>query len=163
MSETERLIQDCIRGDRGAQGRLYQLYATKMLRVCLRYAKNKEEAEDILQEGFMKVFTGLRQFNFKGSFEGWIRKITKENKRLQKTSAPVGFINERDNSIATSNQANMVNAPATINGSNNKKEAFNRSNYKKIKKTSAIVDNTREVFAQTNIFNQKEKVAITLT
>jgi len=82
---------------------------------------------------------------------------------LQKTSAPVGFINERDNSIATSNQANMVNAPATINGSNNKKEAFNRSNYKKIKKTSAIVDNTREVFAQTNIFNQKEKVAITLT
>ncbi len=75
MSETERLIQDCIKGDRSAQGSLYQLYATKMFRVCLRYAKNKEEAEDILQEGFMKVFTGLRQFNFEGSFEGWIRKI----------------------------------------------------------------------------------------
>ena len=75
VSETERLIQDCIKGDRSAQGRLYQLYATKMLRVCLRYAKNKEEAEDILQEGFIKVFTGLRQFNFEGSFEGWIRKI----------------------------------------------------------------------------------------
>ncbi|MCW3093719.1 MAG: sigma-70 family polymerase sigma factor [Ferruginibacter sp.] len=46
-----------------------------MFAVCLRYAKNKEEAEEILQEGFMKVFTFLHQFNFEGSFEGWIRKI----------------------------------------------------------------------------------------
>jgi len=46
-----------------------------MFAVCLRYSKNKEEAEEILQEGFMKVFTHLHQFNFEGSFEGWIRKI----------------------------------------------------------------------------------------
>jgi len=50
VSETERLIQDCTKGDRNAQGRLYQLYATKKLRLCLRNEKNKEEAEDILQE-----------------------------------------------------------------------------------------------------------------
>jgi RNA polymerase sigma-70 factor (ECF subfamily) len=54
-----------------------------MLAVCLRYSKNKEEAEEILQEGFMKVFTYLHQFNFDGSFEGWIRKIM-VNAALQK-------------------------------------------------------------------------------
>ena len=75
MSETERLINDCIKGHRNAQSQLYQLFATKMFTVCLRYAKNKEEAEDILQEGFVKVFISLRQFNFEGSFEGWVRKI----------------------------------------------------------------------------------------
>ena len=75
MSETERIVHDCIKGNRNAQNQLYRLFATKMLTVCLRYAKNKEEAEDVLQEGFMKVFTCLRQFNFEGSFEGWIRRI----------------------------------------------------------------------------------------
>ncbi|MEO6356879.1 MAG: sigma-70 family RNA polymerase sigma factor [Ferruginibacter sp.] len=75
MPETQQLIQGCIKGNRYDQNRLYQLYASAMFSVCLRYSKNKEEAEEILQEGFMKVFTHLHQFNFEGSFEGWIRKI----------------------------------------------------------------------------------------
>ncbi len=75
MSQTDKLIQGCIKGHRFAQSRLYELFAPKMLTVCLRYSKNKQEAEEILQEGFMKVFTFLHQFNFEGSFEGWIRKI----------------------------------------------------------------------------------------
>jgi RNA polymerase sigma-70 factor (ECF subfamily) len=75
VTETEEIIHDCIKGHRAAQSQLYQLFASKMLGVCLRYSKNKEEAEEILQEGFMKVFSFLHQFNFDGSFEGWIRKI----------------------------------------------------------------------------------------
>jgi RNA polymerase sigma-70 factor (ECF subfamily) len=75
VPETEQLIQGCIKGNRYDQNRLYQLYASTMFSVCLRYSKNKEEAEEILQEGFMKVFTHLHQFSFEGSFEGWIRKI----------------------------------------------------------------------------------------
>ena len=46
-----------------------------MFVVCLRYAKNREEAEEILQEGFLKVFEHIHQFKFEGSFEGWMRKI----------------------------------------------------------------------------------------
>lgn len=75
MSETDKLIKDCLKGNRAAQSQVYQLFAPTMFSVCLRYAKSREEAEEILQEGFMKVFTFLHQFNFEGSFEGWIRKI----------------------------------------------------------------------------------------
>jgi RNA polymerase sigma-70 factor (ECF subfamily) len=70
-----KLIQECIAGKRSAQGQLYALFAPKMFVVCLRYAKNREEAEEILQEGFMKVYKSLAQFRNAGSFEGWVRKI----------------------------------------------------------------------------------------
>ena len=75
VDSTEKLIQGCIRGDRHSQTRLYELYAPKMFVVCLRYSKNKEEAEEIVQEGFMKVFSFLHKFKSTGSFEGWVRKI----------------------------------------------------------------------------------------
>jgi RNA polymerase sigma-70 factor (ECF subfamily) len=69
------LIKGCIGGDRIAQTKLYNLYARKMLGVCMWYARNKQEAEEILQDGFMRVFTYLHKFSGEGSFEGWIRKI----------------------------------------------------------------------------------------
>lgn len=75
-SATEKeLIQDCIKGDRKSQKKLFCVHASKMMAVCLRYAKNKSEAEDILQEAFIKVFTNLDAYKFEGSFEGWIRRI----------------------------------------------------------------------------------------
>jgi RNA polymerase sigma factor (sigma-70 family) len=76
LQDTEQLlIKGCIAGDRALQTKLYNLFAPKMLGVCLRYARNKEEAEDILQEGFLRVFTYIKTFKGNGSFEGWIRKI----------------------------------------------------------------------------------------
>ncbi|MCW3114349.1 MAG: polymerase sigma-70 factor [Segetibacter sp.] len=72
---TQLLIEGCIKGDRFSQSRLYNLYNQKMFLVCLRYARNREEAEEILQEGFMKVFEFIHQYKFNGSFEGWMRKI----------------------------------------------------------------------------------------
>src|SRR5215831_4746469 len=69
------LIQGCSDGDRHAQSRLYELLAPSMFGVCLRYSSNREEAEEILQEGFLKAFECIHQFRFAGSFEGWIRKI----------------------------------------------------------------------------------------
>jgi RNA polymerase sigma-70 factor (ECF subfamily) len=62
-------------GNRKMQYELYQRFAPKMYGVCLRYAANAEEAEDILQEGFIKVFRKLDSFRSEGSFEGWIRRI----------------------------------------------------------------------------------------
>ncbi len=69
------IIKKCIRGNRDAQSRLYHLYAPVMFIVCQRYARSREDAEDILQEGFIKVFINLEQYRAEGSFEGWMRRI----------------------------------------------------------------------------------------
>lgn len=74
ISDTD-LIEGCQREDRKMQQQLYQRFAPKMYGVCLRYAGNIEEAEDILQEGFIKVFRKIGSFRGEGSFEGWIRRI----------------------------------------------------------------------------------------
>jgi RNA polymerase sigma factor (sigma-70 family) len=74
FSESD-LIDGCIRGDRKMQYELYQRFAPKMYGVCLRYAGKAEEAEDILQEGFIKVFNKMSSYRGEGSFEGWIRRI----------------------------------------------------------------------------------------
>jgi RNA polymerase sigma-70 factor, ECF subfamily len=75
VEQLEQHIQGCLKGNRQSQNKLYEWFAPKMFLLCLRYAKNKEEAEEILQEGFLKVFAFIHQFKFSGSFEGWMRKI----------------------------------------------------------------------------------------
>jgi len=76
LPDTEQLlIKGCIGGDRAFQTKLYELYAPKMLGVCMRYSKNREEAEEVLHEGFLRVFTYIKKFRGDGSLEGWIRKI----------------------------------------------------------------------------------------
>ncbi len=69
------LVEGCLRGDRALQRELYSRFAPKMYGVCLRYAANTEEAEDILQEGFIKVFRKISSFRREGSFEGWVRRV----------------------------------------------------------------------------------------
>jgi RNA polymerase sigma factor (sigma-70 family) len=71
----KQIIDACIKEDRIAQRILYDTYSKKMLGVCIRYATDTMEAEDILQEGFIKVFSNISQYTYKGSFEGWIRRI----------------------------------------------------------------------------------------
>jgi len=75
LDNYSEIIKACLKGNRIAQNRLFQLFADKMYGMCLRYADNEDEAKDILQDGFIKVFLNLKQFNNKGSFEGWIRRI----------------------------------------------------------------------------------------
>ena len=75
QNEEQQLIKSCINGQYLAQKKLYDLYASKFFAVSLRYAKNHDEAEDILQDAFIKIFDHLNQFQFKGSFEGWMRRI----------------------------------------------------------------------------------------
>ena len=75
LEQETHLIQACIDGDRQSQNRLYAAFAPKMFAVCLRYCKNREEAEEILQEGFVQIFRSLKNFRKEGSFEGWARKI----------------------------------------------------------------------------------------
>jgi len=71
----EALIKGCLKNEATAQRELYNRYSSKMLAVCYRYAHNREDAEDMLQEGFIKVFLQLHSFENRGAFEGWIRRI----------------------------------------------------------------------------------------
>ncbi|GAB4382843.1 MAG: RNA polymerase sigma factor [Salibacteraceae bacterium] len=70
----EELIKKCLEGDQRAQKALFDKYSRKMMSVCMRYMANREEAEDVLQDGFIKVFKHLGSYQGKGSFEGWIRR-----------------------------------------------------------------------------------------
>lgn len=71
----EAILQGCLENDTVAQRELYNRYSPKMLSVCYRFAHNREDAEDMLQEGFIKVFSQIHTFQNKGAFEGWIRRI----------------------------------------------------------------------------------------
>ena len=69
------LVKNCLKGDPIAQRKLFDKFAPKMLGVCMRYAKSTEQAEDVLQDAFIKVFQKLNHFKEKGSLEGWVRRI----------------------------------------------------------------------------------------
>lgn len=71
----EDIIAGCKKGKYACQEELYKLLAPKMYAVCLRYTDNQDDAKDVLQEGFIKVFDKIEQYVGKGSFEGWVRKI----------------------------------------------------------------------------------------
>ena len=71
----DSLLEGCRKGDRKAQESLYKILASRMMGVCMRYAKDTFEAEDVLQMGFVKVFQKVSEFRGDGSFEGWIRRI----------------------------------------------------------------------------------------
>lgn len=69
------LVKNCLKGKIAAQKQLYDLFASPMLSVCYRYTRSITDAEDVLQEGFVKVFFNLNQYQFKGELGAWIRRI----------------------------------------------------------------------------------------
>ncbi|MEN9440128.1 MAG: hypothetical protein RLZ33_204 [Bacteroidota bacterium] len=109
------LIIECVNGNPRAQRLLFDKFARKMFSVCLRYAKNEEQAEDVLQDGFVKVFGKLKDFKSEGSLEGWIRRIMvntaldqirKNNKQLGDTNIDdVGYKIENNDFIVESMMA----------------------------------------------------------
>ena len=72
----EELITNCKKGQRTAQEELYRRYSGVLYGICLKYSKNKSEAEDNLHDSFMTIYDKVGQFNHKGSFEGWMKRIT---------------------------------------------------------------------------------------
>ena len=71
----EAILKGCLNNEATAQRELYNRYSPKMLAVCYRFAHNREDAEDMLQEGFIKVFSQIHIFRNQGAFEGWVRRI----------------------------------------------------------------------------------------
>jgi RNA polymerase sigma-70 factor (ECF subfamily) len=114
----EAILQGCLKNHAAAQRELYQRYSPKMLAVCFRFAHTREDAEDMLQDGFIKVFLQIHTFQNRGAFEGWIRRIMvhtcinhlKKNKRfnesvdiMQASSAQI-----REESIPSIVQAKQI-------------------------------------------------------
>jgi RNA polymerase sigma-70 factor, ECF subfamily len=74
-AQLKELVEGCVIGKRKSQEKLFKMFYGKMLSVCMRYTKDQDNAQEILQEGFIKVFDKLETFDFNGSFEGWVRRI----------------------------------------------------------------------------------------
>ena len=95
--ELQILVEQCKENNRTAQEQLYRLYCDKMFSVCMYYAKDRDEAADFLQEGFITVFGKLHLYKFEGSFEGWIRRIIvntalsalRKKKRFMEVNTPI--------------------------------------------------------------------------
>ncbi|HEY9362913.1 MAG TPA: RNA polymerase sigma factor [Chitinophagaceae bacterium] len=89
--DEKQMVKECLRGKAEAQRRLYEQFADAMLGVCYRYTKSLKDAEDVLQDGFVKVFNNLGQYKFQGELGAWIRRIMvntalnflKKNRRYQ--------------------------------------------------------------------------------
>ena len=75
MCNLDRIIDKCKEGDRQAAEKIYQIFSAKMFALCLRFSKDRADAEDTLQDGFIKIFTSIGQYTGKGSFEGWMKRI----------------------------------------------------------------------------------------
>jgi RNA polymerase sigma-70 factor (ECF subfamily) len=97
-TQKNNLLKDCINGNRKSQKELYDLLSPSMYSICLRYAKNQMDAEDILQNGFIKLFNNLHKFRGDGPFEGWVRRIfvnsAIELLRDKKHHIPVDLLSE---------------------------------------------------------------------
>jgi len=114
----EALLKGCLSNNATAQRELYNKYSSKMLSVCYRYAHNREDAEDMLQEGFIKVFLQIHTFENRGAFEGWIRRIVvhtcinilKKNKKFNESVDIIHAtgIQVREESIPAIIQAKQV-------------------------------------------------------
>lgn len=103
------MIHGCIRQNPAAQKALFDTFAGKMMGVSLRYARNEADAEDILQDAFIKVFRKLEQYQHNGSFEGWIRKIV-VNTALKKYSVS-RYDKERNNGDVSAYEYQMTEDP----------------------------------------------------
>ena len=92
---TDQIINDCKKNSAQAQEQLYRYFAPKLFPICLKYSRNYAEAQDNLQDGFILVFEKIKSFNFKGSFEGWIKRVMINNVLQQyRTKSFLSIINE---------------------------------------------------------------------
>jgi RNA polymerase sigma factor (sigma-70 family) len=93
--DLNQLINDCKENDRKAQEQLYRLYSSKLFAVCLKYSRNHAEAQDNLQDGFILIFNKIEQYSFKGSFDGWLKRVMVNHVLQQyRTQTFLSLVNE---------------------------------------------------------------------
>ena len=115
----EIMLQGCLDNLSIAQEALYNRFSPRMLGVCYRYARNREDAEDMLQEGFMKIYSQIHQYKASGALEGWIRKIVVHTcinilKKNKKFSDSVDLIHASSIQISDNNIPSMMQAKQVV-------------------------------------------------
>lgn len=108
------LIKGCIEGDKRMHEELYNRFASKMYAVCLRYTNNSDDAQDLLQEGFIKVYRNLHRFRAEGSFEGWIRRvfINSSIEHFRKKSAKLSTVSDKEEGTIPDNDISALDTLA---------------------------------------------------
>jgi RNA polymerase sigma factor (sigma-70 family) len=91
LKDVKDLIAGCLARDRSSQKKIYEMFGPAMMGLCLRYCQNREEAEEVLQDGFIQMFKNIAHFQFRGSFEGWLRRIM-INCALQRYRGKLNYI-----------------------------------------------------------------------
>ncbi len=114
----QAILVGCLQNDPSAQRELYNRYSPKMLSVCYRFGQNREDAEDMLQEGFIKIFTQIHTFQNKGAFEGWVRRIIvhtcinflKKNKKFNENIdlEHAGYLEVKEETMPSIMQARQI-------------------------------------------------------
>ncbi|MEA3443836.1 MAG: sigma-70 family RNA polymerase sigma factor [Bacteroidota bacterium] len=130
MTELSEIIEACKRGEELARKMLYEQFSTRMRAVCFRYLSNNADTEDILQEGFITVFTKIGQFTGRGTFEGWMKRIF--------INTSLGFLKCKNDSVLSHGdekllqweQENIVN-PISAKGQEKQQDLIRRMNFSK--------------------------------
>ena len=107
IEKLKQIVEGCLQNNRRSQEALFQMFYGKMLAVCMRYISDHDTAQEVLQEGFIKVFDKLEVFDFKGSFEGWVRRIvvnTAIDSIRKAKRAPILKDNDNDFKMDASNE-----------------------------------------------------------
>ncbi|MEJ6589698.1 MAG: RNA polymerase sigma factor [Crocinitomicaceae bacterium] len=107
IEKLKDIVEGCLHNNRRSQEALFQMFYGKMLSVCMRYISDRDTAQEVLQEGFIKVFDKLEVFDFKGSFEGWVRRIvvnTAIDSIRKAKRAPILKDNDNDFKMDASNE-----------------------------------------------------------
>ena len=121
--ELKEIIEGCVRNERKYQEKLFKLYYGKMLMLCKRYTLDDDSAQEILQNGFIKIFEKLEMFDFKGSFDGWVRRIIantaidsiRKSKRMPYLSEnDAEFVTESENLIEEAEEMEFKSIQANI-------------------------------------------------
>ena len=109
QEQLEKTVNGCIRGDRKCQQLIFETFFGRLLAVCMRYTKDKDTAQDILQDAFIKAFEKISDYNFTGSFEGWLRRITVNTAiDFVRKNKNVVFIEDRANSDISDNNEDSL-------------------------------------------------------
>lgn len=111
----EDIIERCVSGDRKSQELLYKFYSSRMFGICMRYANDYHHAEDVLQEGFVKVFNNIDKYRKDGSFEGWLKRIfintaVEHYRKTQRTAPTTELENAKENTIPEDGFGNLSTA-----------------------------------------------------
>ena len=112
-----KIVEGCLKGDRKCQQAVYQKFYGKMLGLCMRYAKDKDEARDILQDGFIKVFSNMKNYGGNGSFEGWVRRIV--------TNTAIDFYRKNKNAKINTSSEMVESSGEEITEDNNEESEYN--------------------------------------